>query len=151
MLQGPELLALTVKDVQLPDGKIRSVIKVARTRRKPPVRCVLSEKTAKALGKWIAESGAKGTDYIFPGKDDGRRRPMSGRQMHRLLKSWVTEAGLDPKKYGTEIFTTGEGSPHLEQYRRSGDGSDALGAREDQVYGALFKHRQKDKIRPHRG
>ncbi len=39
MLQGPELLALTVKDVQLPNGTVRLVIKVARTRRKPPVRC----------------------------------------------------------------------------------------------------------------
>ena len=102
MLQGPELLALTVKDVQLPNGTIRSVIKVARTRRKPPVRCALSEKTAKSLAKWIAVSGAKGTDYVFPGRGEGRPRPMSGRQMHRLLKSWLTEAGLDPKKYGNE-------------------------------------------------
>src|SRR5258707_2339948 len=101
MLQGPELLALTVKDVQLPNGTIRSVIKVARTRR-PPVRCALSEKTAKSLAKWIAVSGAKGTDYVFPGRGDGRPRPMSGRQMHRLLKSWLTEAGVDPNKYGTE-------------------------------------------------
>jgi integrase len=46
MLQGPELLALTVKDVQLPNGTIRSVIQVARTRRKPPVRCALSERRA---------------------------------------------------------------------------------------------------------
>ena len=101
MLQGPELLALTVKDVQLPNGTIRSVIKVARTRR-PPVRCALSEKTSKSLAKWIAVSGAKGTDYVFPGRGDGRPRPMSGRQMHRLLKSWLTEAGVDPNKYGTE-------------------------------------------------
>jgi len=36
MLQGPELLALTVKDVQLPNGTIRSVIKVARTRNSGP-------------------------------------------------------------------------------------------------------------------
>ena len=102
MLQGPELLALRVKDVQLPNGAIRSVIKVTRTRRKPPVRCALSEKTAKSLGKWIAASGTKGSDYIFPGRGDGPPRPMSGRQMHRLLKSWVTEAGFDPNKYGTE-------------------------------------------------
>src|SRR5258708_20868527 len=100
MLQGPELLALTVKDVQLPNGTIRSVIKVARTRRKPPVRCALSEKTAKSLAKWIAVSGAKGTDYVFPGRGDGRPRPMSGRQMHRLLKSWLTEAVVDPRKDG---------------------------------------------------
>ena len=102
MLQGPELLALRVKDVQLPNGAIRSVIKVTRTRRKSPVRCALSEKTAKSLGKWIAASGTKGSDYIFPGRGDGPPRPMSGRQMHRLLKSWVTEAGFDPNKYGTE-------------------------------------------------
>src|SRR5260370_23371094 len=99
MLQGPELLALRVKDVQLPNGTIRSVIKVARTRRKSPVRCALSEKTAKSLRKWIAVSGAKGMDHIFPGQGDGRPRPMSGRQMHRLLKSWVTEAGVAPNKY----------------------------------------------------
>src|SRR5258708_5293121 len=101
MLQGPELLALTVKDVQLPNGTIRSVIKVARTRR-PPVRCALSEKTAKSLAKWIVVSGGKGADCGLQGRGDGRARPMSGRQMHGLLKSWLTEAGVDPNKYGTE-------------------------------------------------
>src|ERR1700722_10032651 len=62
MLRGPDLVALTVRDVQLPNGTIRSVIKVARTR-KPPVRCAVSEKTAKALGRWITESGIHGTDH----------------------------------------------------------------------------------------
>src|SRR6202521_115680 len=36
MLQGPELLALSVKDVALGNGTIRPIIEVARTRRKPP-------------------------------------------------------------------------------------------------------------------
>jgi integrase len=102
MLQGPGLLNLTVKDVQLPNGTIRSIIEVARTRRKPPVRCSLSKTTAKALGKWIAVSGKKRTDYIFPGRGAGLPRPMTVRQMNRLLKFWVAEAGLDPKKYGNE-------------------------------------------------
>src|SRR6266436_6624584 len=82
MLQGPELLALTVKDVQLPNGTIRSVIKVARTRRKPPVRCALSETTAKSLGKWIAVSGKKRTGYIFSGRGAALPRPMTVRQMN---------------------------------------------------------------------
>jgi len=102
MLQGPELLNLTVKDVQLPNGTIRSIINVARTRRKPPVRCALSEATAKALGKWIAVSGKKRTGYIFSGRGAALPRPMTVRQMNRLLKFWVAEAGLDPKKYGKE-------------------------------------------------
>jgi len=102
MLQGPELLNLTVKDVALGNGTIRPIIEVARTRRKPPVRCALSKATAQALGKWIAVSDKKRTDYIFPGRGAGRPRPMTVRQMNRLLKFWVAEAGLDPKKYGKE-------------------------------------------------
>ena len=77
MLRGPDLVALTVRDVQLPNGTIRSVIKIAPSRRRPPVRCAVSEKTATTLGKWIAESGIKGTDYIFPGQRGGHPRPMS--------------------------------------------------------------------------
>jgi integrase len=102
MLQGPELLNLTVRDVALGKGTIRSIIEVARTRRRPPVRCALSKATAQALGKWLAVSDKKRTDYIFPGRGAGRPRPMTVRQMNRLLKFWVAEAGLDPKKYGKE-------------------------------------------------
>jgi integrase len=102
MLQGPELLNLTVKDVQLPNGTIRSVIKVARARRKPPVRCALSKATAKALRRWIAVSDKERTEHIFCGLGAGSRRPMTVRHMNRLLKLWVAEAGLDPKKYGNE-------------------------------------------------
>jgi tripartite-type tricarboxylate transporter receptor subunit TctC len=102
MLQGPELLNLTVKDVALGNGTVRPVIEVARTRRKSPVRCTLSKATAKALVKWIAVSGKKRADYIFPGRGAGRPHPMTIRQMNRLLKSWVTEAGLDPENYGNE-------------------------------------------------
>jgi site-specific recombinase XerD len=101
MLQGPELLNLTVKDVALANGTIRPIIEVARTRR-PPVRCALSKATAKALEKWIAVSDKKRTDYIFPGRGTRRHRPMTMRQMNRLLKFWAAEAGLDPKKYGKE-------------------------------------------------
>ena len=102
MLQGPDLLNLHVKDVRRTDGAIRSVIEVARTRRKPPVRCALSKATANALGKWIAVSGKKRTDYIFPGRGARSPRPRTARQMNRLLKFWIAAAGLDPKKYGTE-------------------------------------------------
>src|ERR1700687_5245159 len=102
MLQGPELLNLTVKDVALGNGTIRPIIEVARTRRKPPVRCALSKATARALRKWIAVSDKKRTDCIFPGRGAGRPGPMTVRQMSRLLKSWVIDAGLDPKQYGIE-------------------------------------------------
>jgi site-specific recombinase XerD len=118
MLRTPELLDLTVKDVQLPNGTIRSVIKVVSTRRMPPVQCALSKTTAQALEKWNAESCNKPTDYIFPGRGTGRPCPMSARQMSRLLNSWVSEAGLDPKKYGTESLRR---TKALHILKRTGD------------------------------
>jgi integrase len=84
MLHGPDLFNLTVKDVQLPNGKIRSVIKVARRGGMPPVRCAFSKTTASALGKWIAVSGKKRADYLFPGRGTGSPRPMGVRHMNRL-------------------------------------------------------------------
>ena len=68
------------------------------------MRCALSKATAKALGRWIAVSDKERTEYIFPGRGAGSRRPMTVRQMNRLLKFWVAEAGLDPKKYGDKIL-----------------------------------------------
>jgi integrase len=102
MQQGPDLLNLTVKDVQLPNGTIRPVIEVVRKKTKSLVRCALSERTAKALAKWIAASDKRRTDCIFPGYGAEGSLPMSARQMNRLLKFWLAEAGLDPTKYGTE-------------------------------------------------
>jgi len=102
MLQGPELLGLTVKDVQRSDGTTRSVLEVARPRERPHVRCALSKQTVNALGKWIAASGKKRTDYIFSSRRAGPNHPMTVRQIDRLLKSWLAEAGLNPKKYGKE-------------------------------------------------
>ena len=101
MLHGQDLLPLVVREVQHRNGSIRPVIEVARARRKPSVRCALSKVSAKALAKWIASSGKKRTDYLFPGDALGSR-PMSGRQLNRLLKLWVAEAGLDPTDYGVE-------------------------------------------------
>jgi integrase len=102
MLPGPQLLDLTVKDVQRSDGTIRSVIQVARPKGRPPVRCALSKATATALGKWIAVSGKRRPDHIFSSRKAGPHHAMTVRQLSRLLKLWFVEAGLDPKKYGKE-------------------------------------------------
>ncbi len=102
MLHPQDLLPLRVGDVQSRNGSIRSIIEVARARGISPVRCALSKVTAQTLEKWIAASGKKRTDYLFPGGDRSGSRPMSGRQLSRLLKFWVVEAGLDPADYSVE-------------------------------------------------
>ena len=102
MLHGQDLLPLVVGDVERRDGSIRPVIEVARARGMPPVRCALSNASTKALGKWITASGKKRTDYLFPGRGVEGRHPMGQRQLNRLLKLWVVEAGLDPSDYSVE-------------------------------------------------
>ena len=99
MLHGQDLLPLVVGDVQSRDGSIRQVIEVERARGMPPVRCALSRASTKALAKWITASGKKRTDYLFPSRG---RHPMGGRQLSRLLKLWVIEAGLDARDYSVE-------------------------------------------------
>ena len=102
MLHGQDLLRLIIGDVQRRDGSIRPVIEVARARGMPPVRCALSNASTKALEKWITASGKKRTDYLFPGRGVEGRHPMDQRQLSRLLKLWVVEAGLDPSDYSME-------------------------------------------------
>src|ERR1700738_4520275 len=102
MLHGQDLLPLVVGDVQRRDGSIRPVIEVARAREMPAVRCALSKVSTKALEKWITASGKKRADYLFPGRGVEGRHPMGQRQLNRLLKLWVVEAGLDPSDYSVE-------------------------------------------------
>ena len=102
MLHGQDLLNLVVADVQGRNGSIRSLIKVARTKGAQPVRCALSKVTTTALEKWITASGKRRADYLFTGRGAGRRAAMTQRQLNRLLKLWVTEAGLDPSDYSVE-------------------------------------------------
>ena len=101
MLHGQDLLALSVGDVQLRDGSIRPLIEITRASGLPPVRCALSKTSTSVLEKWIAASGKKRTDYLFSGH--GRPHgPMTMRNLSRLLKDWVAEAGLDPADYSVE-------------------------------------------------
>lgn len=102
MLKGQDLLGLSVRDVQHRNGSIRSTIQVLQKRGGPPVRCVLSKGSAKALERWIAQSEKKPGDPLFPGRGSKSRRPMTPRQLSRLVKLWVVEAGLDPSKYGVD-------------------------------------------------
>ena len=102
MLHGHNLLTLVVGDVQSRNGSIRPLIEVAQSKGAPPVRCALSRPTTMALEKWITAAGLRRTDYLFPGSARWVGRPMSGRQLSRLLKLWVAEAGLDPKDYSLE-------------------------------------------------
>ena len=52
----------------------------------------------------ITASGKKRTDYLFHGRGVEGRHPMGQRQLNRLLKLWVVEAGLHPSDYSVELL-----------------------------------------------
>ena len=103
MIQAPELLGLTVKDVRHRDGTIRALVEVDRARGKKPLRCAISKPAMDALEAWIASSNKKPGDFLFPGRGPGSR-PMTPRNLGRLLKSWVAGAGLDVTRFGIETL-----------------------------------------------
>src|SRR2546430_14749193 len=96
------------------------VIEVRRFRGKPPLRCALSKASADALGKWITVSGKKRADYIFPGRRGRSSHPMTVRQMGRLLKLWVAEAGPVPNNvfFGPSVRVIPPGFPLIQNSTR---------------------------------
>jgi integrase len=149
MLHGQDLLALVVGDVQRRDGSMRPVIEVARARGMPPVRCALSNASTKALEKWITVSGKKRTDYLFPGRGVEGRHPMGQRQLNRLLKLWVAEAGLDPSDYGVESLRRTKALHIFKRHWRFADSSSAFGPCKNREHREIS--RSQNKCRPNRG
>jgi Phage integrase family len=143
MLHGQDLLALAVGDVRRRDGSVRPVIEVARARGMPPVRCALSRASTKALKKWITASGKKRTDYLFPGRGvEGRQHPMGARQLSRLLKVWVVEAGLDPSDYSVESLRRTK-ALHSERHWRFADSSSAAGPCKNREHSEISRPQNK--------
>ncbi len=101
MLRGCDLLSLTVKDVRKRNGVMRDTVE-ATTVDGHVVRCTLSEGTRSVLESWIRSSAKKPRDYLFTALYGGHAKPLTTRQLSRLVKTWVVGVGLDPAAYGTE-------------------------------------------------
>lgn len=103
MLHASDLLSLTVKDVRRRDGGMRDTISVAMAGTTRSVECTLSKDTRDVLDAWIAKSGKKQGDYLFTGRSSASK-PVTPRQLSRLVKAWTTGIGLDATDYGTELL-----------------------------------------------
>ncbi len=102
MLHASDLLALTVKDVRQRNGAMRDTLKVTTAGRGRIVRCTLSKETRSALESWISSSAKKSRDHLFTALTKGSSKPLTTRQLSRLVKAWAAGVSLDPATYGTE-------------------------------------------------
>ena len=98
-LRACDLLALRVCDIAT-GGRVQSRAQVIQQKTQRPVKFEITEQTRQSLEAWISASNRGPYDALFPGRKRGSPH-LSTRQYARIVKHWVTEAGLDPTLYGT--------------------------------------------------
>lgn len=98
-LRGCDLVGLRVRDVTHGGQALsRAMMVLSKTQR--PVQFELTEPTRTAVEAWIQQAGLAPEDFLFPSRLHGSPH-VSMRQYARIVKHWVTSAGLNPAAYGT--------------------------------------------------
>ncbi|MEW8245932.1 MAG: tyrosine-type recombinase/integrase, partial [Candidatus Thiodiazotropha endolucinida] len=98
-LRSCDLVKLRVSDVA--HGKHilkRAMVMQQKTQR--PVQFEITDKTRASLSKWIDQAKLSNSDFLFKGQTNSKGH-ISARQYARIVKSWVSQIGLDPLDYGT--------------------------------------------------
>ena len=101
-LRSCDLVRLRVKDVAHGDQVAsRAIVMQQKTRR--PVQFEITEQTRESVAAWIRCARRRPEDYLFPSRL--RASPhLSTRQYARIVRSWVSEIGLNPAGYGTHTL-----------------------------------------------
>jgi site-specific recombinase XerC len=97
-LRACDLVAISVADVAI-SGRVRERAIIQRKTGRP-VQFKLTDQTREAVGAWVGSRRLGERDYLFP----SRLHPnphLSTRQYDRIVERWVSNIGLDPKRYGT--------------------------------------------------
>ena len=98
-LRGCDLVRLTVRDI-VTSGQVLPRAMILQRKTQQAVQFEITEHTRERVAEWIHHAGLTSGQYLFPSRVPGHPH-LSTRQYGRLVKSWVTEIGLDPSIYGT--------------------------------------------------
>jgi len=105
-LRGSDLVHLKVSDVMI-SGELRDKVRVqpSKTKARSQASIVFepSSDTRKLLGRHIEAEDLLSTDWLFISmqRRGGPEKPLSERAYLKLVKKWVSYAGLNPELYGT--------------------------------------------------
>lgn len=98
-LRSCDLVKLRVSDIAHGATILKRAM-VMQQKTKQPVQFEITEKTRHSLSDWIEYANLSNHDFVFIGQTNSKGH-ISTRQYARIVKSWVTEIGLDPLDYGT--------------------------------------------------
>lgn len=101
-LRGCDLVTLRVQDVAQ-GGKAVSRATIMQQKTGRPVKFELTEQTRNAVDAWIAKAHLAPGQFLFPSRIN-RNPHISRRQYSKIVKSWVSRIGLDPRDYGTHTM-----------------------------------------------
>ena len=101
-LRGCDLVKLRVLDVAY-GGVVSKRAKVMQQKTQQPVQFEITEQTREAIANWINYAGLTGNDCLFKSRLK-KSLHLSTRQYARIVKSWISQIGLDPSVYGTHSF-----------------------------------------------
>jgi len=98
-LRSCDLISLKVKDVTN-SSVVSSRAMVIQKKTKTPVQFEITKQTRRSVELWIRKANLKFDDYLFKSRLSHSPH-ISKRQYSRIVKSWVSQIGLDPAPYGT--------------------------------------------------
>jgi integrase len=101
-LRGCDLVKLRVEDI-VQGGSTMSRATILQQKTGRPVKFEITEQTRNAVDAWVAKAQLKPGQYLFPSRI--KHSPhISRRQYSKIVKSWVSRIGLDPRDYGTHTM-----------------------------------------------
>ena len=98
-LRASDLLNIRVSDVAR-NGQVHSRATISQRKTGQPVRFEITKRTRKSIEQWIEAAKLESPSYLFPSRQHASPH-LSTRQYSRIVESWVSGVGLDPKAYGT--------------------------------------------------
>ncbi len=101
-LRGCDLVRIQVRDVAQ-GGKAVSRTTVMQQKTAHPVKFELTDQTREAVEAWIDQAQLTSGQFLFPSRRH-QSPHISTRQYARIVKGWVTLAGLNPRDYGTHTL-----------------------------------------------
>jgi integrase len=99
MFRASDVLRLRVRDVCLPNGKVKQTFSWKQKKTAKPVHPVFSPKTQTAIRNWVLESGKRDTDFLFTREKCRTGKSISIGFYRTLIKQWVCSIGLSPEDY----------------------------------------------------
>ena len=98
-LQGCGLVKIRALDIAHGDHAAKRVM-IMQQKTQQPVQFEITEQTREAISNWINHAQLRSYDPLFQSRF--KKSPhLSTRQYARIVKSWVSQIGLDPESYGT--------------------------------------------------